>query len=131
MGRLFWTFPDGLPGAGLLLLRLVLSGALLSRWLTAWPTDSSFDFTLRVIESLAALSLCVGFGTPVCSGGAATVEMWRACVEPEALSIHVVLAAVGVALALLGPGAFSIDAGIFGWRRIEVRPSKGSHDPPN
>jgi hypothetical protein len=131
VGRLFWTFPDGLPGAGLLLLRLALGGAVLSRWLTMSPTYSPFDLTLRVSESLAALLLCVGLGAPVWGAGAAAVEVWRAYSDPQALLVHIVLAAVGGALALLGPGAFSIDACIFGWRRIEVRPSKGPHDHPN
>lgn len=131
MGRLFWTFPDGLPGAGLLLLRLVLGGVVLSRWLSAWPADSSLHLTLRVIESLAMVLLCVGLGTPVWGSGATAVELWRAYSDPQAFAAHVVLAAVGAALVLLGPGAFSIDACVFGWRRIEVPPSKGPRDRPN
>ena len=31
------------------------------------------------------------------------------------------LAAIGAALGLLGPGAWSVDARLFGWRRIDVR----------
>jgi hypothetical protein len=131
VGRLFWTFPDGLPGAGLLLLRLVVGGAVLARWLTASPPDSSLDLVLRVAEVLAALLLCVGLGTPIWGAGAATLEMLRAVSDPQALSVHLLLAAVGAAVALLGPGAFSVDSCVFGWRRIDVPASKGPNDHSN
>lgn len=131
MGRLFWTFPDGLPGAGLLLLRLALSSVLLTRWLVAWPTGSLLVIALCVAESLAALLLCLGLGTPVWAAAITIVELWRAYANPPAFPMHLLLAALGAALALLGPGAHSIDACMFGWRRINVPPSKGSRDHSN
>jgi hypothetical protein len=33
----------------------------------------------------------------------------------------ILLATIGVALAWLGPGVWSIDARLFGWKRIDVR----------
>jgi putative oxidoreductase len=129
--RLFWTFPDGLPGAGLLLMRLVLGSGVLARCLAAWPTEPLLTVALCVAESLAAVLLCVGLGTPVWGTGAAAVELWRAYANPQQLSVHLLLATLGAALALLGPGAFSIDACMFGWRRIDVPPSKGSNSDSN
>jgi uncharacterized membrane protein YphA (DoxX/SURF4 family) len=35
--------------------------------------------------------------------------------------VSVLLASLGVALALMGPGAWSVDALRFGWKRIEIR----------
>lgn len=35
--------------------------------------------------------------------------------------VGVLLASLGVALALLGPGAWSVDARLYGWKRIEIR----------
>jgi hypothetical protein len=32
----------------------------------------------------------------------------------------VLLGALGAALALLGPGGWSVDASLFGWRRVEL-----------
>ena len=75
MGRLFWTFPDGLPGAGLLLMRLALSSGLLARCLSAWPAEPLLLVALCVAESLAAVLLCVGLGTHVWGAGAAAVEL--------------------------------------------------------
>jgi putative oxidoreductase len=34
---------------------------------------------------------------------------------------NILLASIGVALAMIGPGAWSLDARLFGWRRIDVR----------
>jgi hypothetical protein len=37
--------------------------------------------------------------------------------------LHVLLMTLGICLSLLGPGAWSVDARLFGWRRIDI------HDP--
>src|SRR5262249_4498158 len=37
---------------------------------------------------------------------------------------HILLATLGGALTLLGPGAWSVDARLFGWKRIDINPSK-------
>jgi hypothetical protein len=36
----------------------------------------------------------------------------------------VLLAALGAGLALLGPGAWSVDAHLFGWKRVELPDKK-------
>jgi hypothetical protein len=38
-----------------------------------------------------------------------------------AVGPHALLAAIGLCLALLGPGAWSIDARLFGRRRVEIK----------
>jgi putative oxidoreductase len=40
------------------------------------------------------------------------------------------LATLGAALALIGPGAWSIDARLFGWRRLEMRDRNSQDAPP-
>ena len=40
------------------------------------------------------------------------------------------LATIGAALALIGPGAWSIDARLFGWKRLEIRDRRNQDSPP-
>lgn len=75
---------------------------------------------MAVIEGALALLLCAGLWTPIAGGMMAGVAVWTAFSrigDPWAL---ILLAAVGVALALLGPGAWSIDALLFGRRRLTL-----------
>jgi hypothetical protein len=60
---------------------------------------------------------------------AALVAFWGAYVDPSRAGNCLLLAALGVALALLGPGAFSVDARLFGWKRVEIRKSRET--PPD
>lgn len=121
MRRLFWTFPDGLPGAGLLLMRLATTGALLHRVAAEWQGPAlTLAAALAAAEGVSAIFLIVGLWTPVWGGTVAAIELWRAHAEPEQFLVHGLLATLGGAIALLGPGARSVDAWIFGWRRIDV-----------
>jgi uncharacterized membrane protein YphA (DoxX/SURF4 family) len=77
-------------------------------------------------------SILVGFLTPICCGLAAVgnviidfVRLPSSITPPLASSIaHLSLAIVCIALALLGPGAFSLDARLFGRREIIIPDSK-------
>jgi len=40
--------------------------------------------------------------------------------SPSDAALYTLLAALATALALLGPGAWSVDARLFGWRRVEI-----------
>jgi hypothetical protein len=109
-------------------MRVVVAGALLGRCLANWPTET-VPAVLCVAESISAVLLLAGLGTRIGSAGAAGIELWRAYSNPADSLVHVLLATLGASLGLLGPGAFSIDARIFGWRRIsvpDVRAAAGS-----
>lgn len=122
MPRLFWTFPDGLPGAGLLLMRVVAAAALLHRAGAGWYEPSfGLPFALSAAEALSAISLLAGVGTPCGGAIAAAIELWRAYSNPGDLLVSGLLATLAGSLALLGAGAASVDSWIFGWQQIEVR----------
>ena len=107
-------FPRGWPGIGLLLLRISVAAASLQACVgreacTAWEL-------LGVIPLCA--SLCLGALTPLAAVLAVALEFTAAanCINGAGLVVITIIDAV--ALALLGPGAYSLDALRFGRRVV-------------
>jgi len=124
--RLFSTFAHGGPGAGLLLLRLVGGIALVDCGVTRLWSDPPILLTvLSVLATGAGILLLAGLWTPIAGTLVAAIEVWKIFLVPAgSLWIYILLATLGAALALLGPGAWSVDARLFGWKRIEIRTRK-------
>ncbi len=122
MRRLFSTFAHGWPGVGLLLMRLVSGIALLVQGVMALRGRPSMQAgILDGFAILAGLLLMAGLWTPIEGGLVAVIELWYAFSQPGDPWICILLATLGAALALIGPGAWSVDARLFGWKRIEIR----------
>jgi putative oxidoreductase len=120
--RLFSTFPTGKPGAGLLLLRLAVGASLiLERIPVIWVIPQSLGFEVRIVLVCLGISLLCGLWTPVMGSIAALIELLIAFSQSGDSATHVLLAILSVSLALLGPGAWSIDARIFGRKRIDIK----------
>jgi uncharacterized membrane protein YphA (DoxX/SURF4 family) len=68
----------------------------------------------------AAVSLLLGLWTPIGGIVAGCVELWNAMTRPGDKWTYILLATFGLALALLGPGAWSLDARLFGWKRLDI-----------
>ena len=121
MRRLYSTFAHGWPGAGLLLMRLVAGIALIVREAARLSSNPSIFLTvLSVITTGAGLLLIAGLWTPIAGTLAAVMEIWKVFLLPGNIWTNVLLATVGAALAMLGPGAWSVDARLFGWKRIDI-----------
>jgi uncharacterized membrane protein YphA (DoxX/SURF4 family) len=73
-----------------------------------------------MVTGTAGLLILVGFWTPVASMLSAPVQVWAAVSDSGDTWAHVLAAAIGVGLALLGPGAHSVDARAYGRRRISI-----------
>jgi len=132
MRRLFSSFADGAPGAGLLLMRLVAGGALVAR--AAMALTAGFALGTAALQAfilVIGVLVIVGLWTPVAAVLAAAIAAWNAFSNPGEAGFDVLLATLGVALALLGPGAWSIDARLFGWKRVEIRRPDGGSEPPS
>lgn len=128
MGRLLFTFADGWPGAGLLFMRLILGIFLVYRGIEALQgRPSSGHHVVCAIAVIAALFLLVGFRTSLAGFVLAATEVWMAVALPGDPWVHLLLGSLAAALAMIGPGAWSVDAYLSGWKRIEVPPSKESN----
>ena len=57
---------------------------------------------------------------PVVGVFTAGAELYLAFSHPVDPWMHILLASLGAALAMLGPGAWSMDARLFGRKRIQI-----------
>jgi hypothetical protein len=121
MRRLFSTFADGLPSLGLLLLRVVAGAALILRFVQLQNRASVPTTAPHAIAAGIGLLLLFGSWTAVAGVLVAIIEAVIAFSHNGDPWVSVLLASLGVALALLGPGTWSVDARRFGWKRIEIR----------
>jgi putative oxidoreductase len=71
-----------------------------------------------LIEGVAGLLLCAGLWTPIAGSALSVVALWSAFSEPSDFWAQILLATMAAALAMLGPGAWSVDARLFGRKRL-------------
>jgi hypothetical protein len=96
--------------AGLFLLRLVVAVGILSRGSGS-----------NLVETGAAFLLVGGLWTSAVGAIISLIEAW-AVVSGSGGWVSVLVAAITSALALIGPGPWSVDAQLRGWHRIEIPP---------
>ena len=120
MQRLYSTFPEGWPGTGLLILRTVAAVGALYQGAALLTTPLPGVLTAQVVAAGAAALTLVGFWTPVAGMLMAVAELSLAFSHTTDPSMHILLATLGAALAMLGPGAWSVDARLFGRKRIQI-----------
>lgn len=123
MRRSFSAFPDGSPGQGLLLLRVTVALPLVY-----WGISDLAAVRLTAIPELAAavagIFLMTGLWTPAAGAIIAVAEAWMvfspAFADHAEPWIRILLAALGASVAMLGPGAWSVDACRFGRKVFEI-----------
>jgi uncharacterized membrane protein YphA (DoxX/SURF4 family) len=123
MQRLFSMFPGGLPGCGLVVLRLAVMGSL---WLDATghfvvPSAPVLRVALGGLSILLSLGLLTSLTTVLGAIPNLTVLASSVANGLETPLLHL---AVSVVLVLLGPGAYSIDARLFGRRIVVEYPAR-------
>jgi putative oxidoreductase len=120
--RLFSMFPNGWPGRGLLLLRLFSGILLINDGVTELLGGTQWPVIIRpLLETSAGMLLLVGLWTPMAGVLVVIVELWSISTRTGNMRNCAELATFGAVLAMLGPGVRSIDARIFGRKRIDIR----------
>jgi hypothetical protein len=119
-------FPQGGPGIGLLLLRIAATGMF------ALNLTHRFDFTSTALHwfiisliGLISLGLLLGFLTPILTLTACVAAVANLLLTNQPVEVvYVPTILMSAALFFLGPGAYSVDARLFGLRVTVVPPRK-------
>lgn len=121
MRRLFSTFASGWPGAGLLIMRLVAGLTAITQGLMTFRSSPTVQvIILEVFVIAVGILLVAGLWTPISASLLVILAVWNMFVQRGDLWANILLATLGGALALLGPGAWSVDSRLFGWKRIDL-----------
>ncbi len=120
--RLFSTFANGLPGKGLLLLRLAVSAFLISDIRNIVSRAEGVRGAVPEVGAAAAgLLLLVGLWTPIAGVLVFFLEILISVARAGDPGAHILAAAIALGLSLIGPGAWSVDARVFGRKRISIQ----------
>jgi putative oxidoreductase len=100
-------------------LRLSIFLFLGERWL-AMRSLHNDDIWLSGIAALAGILVLAGLWAPISAAVITFLELWLAIRTGETRDAHLLAAALAAGLTVLGPGAWSVDARLFGRRRISI-----------
>ena len=132
--RLFSTFPDSCPGVALFLLRAIVGLTAIVQgflYLSKGGKSSAGGLLFGMLLAISGVCLMIGFLTPMASilagvGCVASDISWLPApaitlFDGPLVSLEMIVMAVSI--ALLGPGAFALDARLFGRREIVIPPT--------
>jgi len=118
--RLFSTFAEGWPGAGLLLQRTLTSAILIyygaSHLLENARLASNIPYA---IAAIAGVFLFLGLWTPVAGITISAVGVWIFFLCSAHSLTAIVVAVLGASAAMIGPGMWSVDAKLYGRKHLQ------------
>ena len=115
---MFPAFPTGWPGFGLLLLRGFVAFTLIAQTTAHFRSTQlrTSDWLFAGLILAGAGLLMIGLMTPVVSIVIAVASLAAVFANPDLIGVIV----LALAVAFLGPGAYSIDSRMFGRRKILI-----------
>ena len=111
-------------------MRLVVGSALIVRAsFRLWSDSLPVSVTIPALLLMGAgILLIAGLWTPIAGTLVALTEIWKMLMLPGDKWLWLMLGTAGAALAMLGPGLWSVDARLYGWKRLEPTPRKTNSD---
>jgi len=136
---MFSMFPDGWPGAGLLLLRLATGSVVIIQGISYFADRHEIGISglaILLVAGAVGFLLLIGFLTRFVALAAAVVGIagifsWLPISQPSAVVTPMtaaLYAVIAVAIVFMGAGAFSLDARLFGRREIVIPPSSQKNE---
>jgi hypothetical protein len=98
-------------------MRLVAAIAIFVQEFTRLGTG---PYVIEVLGTGAGALLVAGLWTPISATVVAALGIWNLITQPGDPWADILLGTIGAALAMLGPGIWSVDARLFGWKRIDI-----------
>jgi putative oxidoreductase len=101
------------------LQRILVGGALIYCAISSLTDALRFEIAVpELLAAAAGVLIIAGLWTPVTGIIVSVVQGWIAFSRPNGTLIPIVLAILGLSLAMIGPGAWSLDARLFGRKQI-------------
>jgi hypothetical protein len=120
--RLFSNFANGWPGLGLLAQRVLIAVVLVSRVVAHLAKGPNSAALPELIGAGLSIFVLVGLWTPIAGALVSLTEIWDLLCRTGDSWIPSIVATLSAALAMIGPGAWSVDARLFGRKHITPLP---------
>jgi uncharacterized membrane protein YphA (DoxX/SURF4 family) len=104
-----------------LLMRLAIGISLIVNGIQKLQAGQPIELTiLNLLAAGDGVLLIAGLWTPVAGFLVVVLALWGLKAQNVIPCPALLSATIGVGLALVGPGAWSLDAWLFGWKRIDI-----------